>query len=165
MPIHTFLVACTRLYKSLCRSVGRSVGPSVRPSRCAFLCVFQCFNEFWACFWCFCKFSQVFTSFHKFSQVFTSFHKFSQVFTSFHIFHIFCNESTRLMAMALFLCKNTYILTRGYFSRCFISTPAWLIYLSILSSIQTQFFRMNSDQIVGRDISNVLQKILDSKIL
>ena len=26
-----FLVACTRLYKSLCRSVRRSVGPSVRP--------------------------------------------------------------------------------------------------------------------------------------
>ena len=37
-----FLVACTRLYKSLCWSVR----PSVRPSRCAFLCVFQCFNEF-----------------------------------------------------------------------------------------------------------------------
>ena len=68
-------------------------------------------------------------------------------------------------SLQLFLCKNTYIMTRGYFSRCFISTLAWLIYLSILSSIQTQFFRMNSDQIVGREISNVLQKILDSKIL
>ena len=32
--LHTrnFLVACTRLYKSLCRSVGRLVRPSVRPS-------------------------------------------------------------------------------------------------------------------------------------
>ena len=28
----SFLVACTRLYKSLCRSVGRSVGRSVRRS-------------------------------------------------------------------------------------------------------------------------------------
>ena len=29
---HLFLVACTRLYKSLCRSVRLSVGPSVGPS-------------------------------------------------------------------------------------------------------------------------------------
>ena len=28
--VSLLLVACTRLYKSLCRSVGRSVGPSVR---------------------------------------------------------------------------------------------------------------------------------------
>ena len=30
--ISAFLVACTRLYKPLCRSVRRSVGPSVSPS-------------------------------------------------------------------------------------------------------------------------------------
>ena len=34
-----FLVACTRLYKSLCRSVGRSVGLSVWPT--LLFCVFQ----------------------------------------------------------------------------------------------------------------------------
>ena len=28
--VDALLVACTQLYKSLCRSVGRSVGPSVR---------------------------------------------------------------------------------------------------------------------------------------
>merc|ERR1739838_393918 len=39
----------------------------------------------------------------KFSQVFTSFYKFSQVFTS---FHNLSNESTRLMAMALFLSRS-----------------------------------------------------------
>ena len=33
-----FLVACTRLYKSLCRSVGPSVCPSVGPSRFTFFC-------------------------------------------------------------------------------------------------------------------------------
>ena len=33
MPwVSVFLVACTRLDKSLCRLVGRSVGPSVRRS-------------------------------------------------------------------------------------------------------------------------------------
>ena len=31
---HSFLVACTRLYKSLCRSVGLSVGRSVGRSVC-----------------------------------------------------------------------------------------------------------------------------------
>ena len=33
IKIVLFLVACTRLYKPLCRTVGRSVGPSVR--RCS----------------------------------------------------------------------------------------------------------------------------------
>ena len=42
--IHTFLVACTRLYKSLCRSVRPSVGWSVR--RLVTLLVFQRFSEF-----------------------------------------------------------------------------------------------------------------------
>ena len=40
-----FLVACTRLYKSLCRSVRRSVGPSVRPSvKLYFFCCFELFK-------------------------------------------------------------------------------------------------------------------------
>ena len=40
-----FLVACTRLYKSLCRSVGRSVGPSVgRSVTLYFFCVFEQFE-------------------------------------------------------------------------------------------------------------------------
>ena len=33
-----FLVACKRLYKSLCRSIGRLVGPLVRPSVTPVLC-------------------------------------------------------------------------------------------------------------------------------
>ena len=73
-----FLVACTRLYKSLYKSrlVRWSVGPSVGRSHCWFFNVLMSFSEF----------SKVFKSFQKFSQVFTSFHKFSQVFTSFHKF-------------------------------------------------------------------------------
>ena len=40
-----FLVACTQLYKSLCRSVGRSVGRSVcRSVPLCFFCVFRLFN-------------------------------------------------------------------------------------------------------------------------
>ena len=40
-----FLVACTRLYKSLCWFVGWSVRRLVAPSRCVFLCVFECFEH------------------------------------------------------------------------------------------------------------------------
>ena len=134
-----FLVACTRLYKSLCRSV--------RPSRCAFLWVLVSFHEFSQVFTSFHKFSQVFTSFHKFSQVrvlisfqkfsqvFTSFHKFSQVFTVFHkfsqvftSFHIFSKESTRLMAMALFIpirCMMRFHSQTTFIRVIFVSSSIW----------------------------------------
>ena len=139
-PFSLFLVACTRLYKSLSvgPSVRLSVGPSIHPSVrhtvgfSMFYWVFVSFYHFSQHFTSFHKFSQVFTSFHKFSQVFTSFHKFSQVFTSFshfsqvftifsHFshFHIFSNESTRLMAMALFsLDFALFCLFWGSSSRC-----------------------------------------------
>ena len=73
---YSFLVACTRLYTSLCRSVCQ---------------VFTSFFE-----QVFNKFSQVF---NKFSPVFTSFHKFSQVFwskflTSFGLVLIFERDLT-----------------------------------------------------------------------
>ena len=86
-----FLVACTRLYKSLCRLVGRCLRRSVRhtPLILAFRNIFH-------------NFSRVFTSFHKFSQVFTSFHKFSH-------FNIFSNERTRLIVMALLINNSTLI--------------------------------------------------------
>ena len=41
-----FLVACTRLYKSLCRSVGRSVGLSVGLSVCRSVCPTLLFLHF-----------------------------------------------------------------------------------------------------------------------
>ena len=68
--MYIFLVACTQLYKSLCRSVCRSVRRSVTHLD-------------------FCNFLTFFTSFHKFSQVFISFHKFSQVILSFSNFKHF----------------------------------------------------------------------------
>ena len=46
----TFLVACTRLYKTLCRSVGPSVGPSV----CLHLVFNRVFLCFEACRICYC---------------------------------------------------------------------------------------------------------------
>ena len=75
-PFSLFLVACTRLYKSL--SVGRSVG------------------------WSVCRSVRYAVHFCVFLSVLI---KFSQVFHIFHIFHIFSNESTRLMAIALFSIK------------------------------------------------------------
>ena len=43
---HQFLVACTRLYKSLCRSVGLSVGRSVGLSVCRSVCPTLLFLRF-----------------------------------------------------------------------------------------------------------------------
>ena len=48
---NAFLVACTRLYKSLCRSVGRSVSRSVRRSvpRLLFLVLWVVFEHYCPC--------------------------------------------------------------------------------------------------------------------
>ena len=61
-----FLVACTRLYKLLCRFIGWSVRRLVAPSRCVFSCVLSTFDDILrhfkqvsASFASFCKFLQV----------------------------------------------------------------------------------------------------------